>query len=236
MIELATMNTWWELTGRYQQFRAPSHALLKDFGYMRLLDAFDRCKPKRLLEFGHGFNATLLAYAQDRCQTFGVDNYQGLPYFPPKDEWEQLFAQRMVAACPNVHFARGLLGVDELSELEPGSFDMIASVSVLEEIPYDQLRPILEHCKKLLAPGGVFVGTFDVMLKHPNGVLKFANLCQEIGLTPCAAIPNAIEPDYASLLIESPSVVMLTYQMAEGEHRRFNGHWTSAYFSATRAA
>ncbi|MGP1347818.1 MAG: class I SAM-dependent methyltransferase [Phycisphaerales bacterium] len=236
MLEIATMDTWWELSGRYPSFRAQSHTLLKDFGYMRLLDAFDTIQPKRLLEFGHGFNPTLLAHAQERCEAFGVDDHQGLPYFPPRDEWERMHREYMVAPCPGVRFARGLLGVHELPELEPESFDMIASVSVLEEISLADMRPLLEHCKRLLAPGGVFVGSFDIMLKHPQNIMRFMELCAEIGLGAIGPVPERFEPDYGSMLIESPSVVMLTYQMAEGELRRFNGHWTSAYFCTQRAA
>ena len=198
MFAIARMDTWRALTGRLTRFRVESHHLLKGFGSLRLLDAFDTIRPKRLLEFGHGFNPTLLAHAQGRCEAYGVDDHQELPHVPPKEEWERMHQEFMVAPCPDVRFVRGLLGVHELPELEHGSF--------------------------------------DIVLERWARIMHLITLCRELGFAATGPVPGRIDPDPASMLMESPSPVMLTYQMGEGEQRRFDGHWTSAYFRTRRAA
>ncbi|MEZ6212436.1 MAG: class I SAM-dependent methyltransferase [Phycisphaerales bacterium] len=237
MLELATMNEWWRLNARYPEFRKPSHAMLKDFGYMKLMDLVDEVGPRRLLEFGHGFNSTLLARCQDRCEVFALDDYQGLPYFPPLEDWEQMYDEYIRKPCPNATLVRGLLGADDpLPQLEPETFDLIVSVSVLEELPREAFDPVVSHAARLLAPGGLFAGTFDVMLKWPNSINPLVQAIRNAGLELETPEPNRLAADFNELLIESPSTVMITYQMAEGDTRKFNGHWSSAWFVARKPA
>ncbi len=235
MLELATMNEWWRLNARYPEFRKPSHAMLKDFGYMKLMDLVDEVRPKRLLEFGHGFNSTLLARCQDRCEVFGLDDYQGLPYFPPLEDWQQMYDEYIRKPCPNATLVRGLLGAGDIPELPDNAFDLIVSVSVLEELPRDAFVPVVSHAARLLAPGGLFAGTFDVMLKWPNSINPLVDAMNKAGLQLETAAPR-LQADFNELLIESPSTVMITYQMAEGDTRKFNGHWSSAWFIARKPA
>lgn len=237
MLELATMNEWWRLNQRYPEYRKPSHAMLKDYGYMKLMDLVDEVQPRRLLEFGHGFNSTLLARCQHTCEVFALDDYQGLPYFPPREDWEQMYDEYIRKPCPNATLVRGLLGGDnDLPSLEPGSFDLIASVSVLEELPREAFMPVISHAARLLAPGGLFAGTFDVMLKWPNSINPMVEAVRAVGLEMTTPAQNRLAADFNELLIESPSTVMLTYQMAEGDARKFNGHWSSAWFIARKPA
>ena len=229
-IELATMDEWRQLSKKYPEFRKESHAMLKDFGYMKLIDLIETQKPKRLLEFGHGFNSTLLARFQNTSETFGIDDHQSLPYFPPKEQWDALYGDLIRTPCPNAHLVRGLLGRGDTLGLDNASFDMIVSVSVLEELQPDELSNVIADCVDLLAPGGIFAGTFDVQLKHIERINPLLNAFKTHGMT---IEKNAIQcpsPDFNSLLVESPSVVMLTYQMAENENRTFNGHWSSVWF------
>src|SRR5207237_5096475 len=48
--------------------------------------------------------------------------------------------------------------------LEPGSFDRIFSISVLEHIPAEELPEIMKCAYRLLKPGGFFVITLDLFL------------------------------------------------------------------------
>jgi hypothetical protein len=89
-----------------------------------------------ILEFGHGFNATLFERYDATRRVWGVDNWQGLHYFPSDPlEWEARFEREVRSKAPNCTFVKGLLGSDNLPELAEGSFDVICSVSVLEEVP-----------------------------------------------------------------------------------------------------
>ena len=65
MLRFATMDEWWRLTAACPDFRRESHHLLKDYGYLKLIEFIESVRPKRLLEFGHGFNNTILQRFQE---------------------------------------------------------------------------------------------------------------------------------------------------------------------------
>ncbi len=234
-LEFATMTEWWRLTGRYPEYRRYSHALLKEYGYMRLMDLFDTVRPKRALEFGHGFNATLLEHGQGMCEMHGIDDDHGLVYFPSGEEWESLYAKSVASVCTGSVLHRGLLGGGN-HDLEEGSFDVIASVSVLEELDPDVLDEVVADCARLLAPGGRLAGTYDLLLSEPTRLCRFTDACEKAGLV----IPKALtldDVDWNAALLECPSVVMCTYQMGqEEEGREYDGHWTASWFVAQKAA
>jgi SAM-dependent methyltransferase len=230
MLRFATMDEWWRLTARRPDYRRESHHLLKDYGYLKLIDCVEQTRPSRLLEFGHGFNDTILRRFQDECEVYGIDDYQALPYFPGRAEWEAMYEERLVDPCPRAHLVRGLLGDGDVPELEEGTFDLIASISVLEELDEEAVARVIGHAERLLAPGGLFVGTFDVPLYAPGHTGRLTRSVDASGLQ--YVEPPAIEStgDFNALLIESPTVVMLTYQMADGDERTFRGHWGSVWF------
>lgn len=233
-LELATMDEWWRLTGRYPSFRRHTHALLKEYGYMRLMDLFDTVRPSRALEFGHGFNATLLEHAQSMCEMHALDDDQQLVYFPSGDEWQDLYDKSIAAVCDGCHLHRGLLGSGDHG-LEPGSFDLIASVSVLEELEPSVLGRVVADCADLLAPGGRLTGTFDLMLKYPKLLANLTDACTDAGLV-IPEPPNTDGLDWNATLIECPSVVMCTYQMGQPDNRAYSGHWTACWFVAEKQA
>jgi len=231
-LALATMDEWWALTATYKDHRRPSHALLKEHGYLRLFQLLEQLEPERALEFGHGFNHSLLSRFQDSIEMHGVDDYQALPYFPPRDEWETYYDQHIRANCKACTLHRGLLGGDGL-DVEPGSFDVIVSVSVLEELPREELERVLAHAARLLRPGGrsVFAGTFDVQINRLEILDHFHSALRAAGFE----VPPAqewVRPTVGdNVLLESPTTVMMTYYMGQGERdRRFAGHWGTAWF------
>lgn len=234
-LKLATMDEWWRLTGRYPQFRRHTHALLKEYGYMRLMDLFDTLRPTRALEFGHGFNPTLLKHAQTMCELHAIDEDQELLYFPSGNDWQALYDEHIASACTLCDLHRGLLGTGE-HDLEPGTFDIIASVSVLEELEPDVLDAVVADCANLLAPGGRLAGTFDLMLSRPAHLERLTDACTKAGLT-IPEPPTTDELDWNATLLECPSVVMCTYQMGQPEEgRSYSGHWTASWFVAEKAS
>ena len=50
------------------------------------------------------------------------------------------------------------------AELPDESFDRVVSISVIEHVPRDDLRLLLEHVRRILKPGGQFVLTVDLFL------------------------------------------------------------------------
>lgn len=74
------------------------------------------------------------------------------------------------------------------------------------------------------------------MLKWPNSINPLVQAIRNAGLELETPEPNRLAADFNELLIESPSTVMITYQMAEGDARKFNGHWSSAWFVARKPA
>jgi len=230
MLRYATMDEWWQLTATQPEYRKESHHLLKDYGYLKLIDYIERARPRRLLEFGHGFNDTVLKRFQDECEVYGLDDYQALPYFPKRDEWEAWYRRYIVEPCPRAHLVRGLLGAGEIPALDEGTFDLICSVSVLEELDEESVRRVIAHAERLLAPGGVLVGTFDVPLYAPGYTGRLTRAVAGSGLRFHETPALEDSTDFNALLIESPTVVMLTYQMCDGDDRSFRGHWGSAWF------
>ena len=52
----------------------------------------------------------------------------------------------------------------EQAKLEDASFDRAVSISVLEHVPEHDLESILNHVRRALKPGGLFVVTLDLFL------------------------------------------------------------------------
>ncbi len=240
MIEFPTVDDWFQLARRYPAYKKPSNATLKDYGVMRCMryidDAFgERGKDCRVLEFGHGFNPAILERFQDKHEVWGADRDQGLPYFGNVD-WETRFAKDVAPRCPRVRFVRELLELDNASsELPNGYFDVIASVSVLEEVPMETVENVLAACAAKLRPGGVLIGTHDVRLDEAaSRVPAYIAAQRKAGLKiePLAAMP---ELDLCYLLVENPLSVMLWYQSGEPEEtRKFWGHFGTLFTTATK--
>src|SRR4026207_788159 len=74
-IRLATVDDWWRLTRDFPKFRKGSQALLKNYGYMAICEHIQRYKPQAILEFGHGFNFTLLEMFQYDHEVWGIDDF-----------------------------------------------------------------------------------------------------------------------------------------------------------------
>jgi hypothetical protein len=140
VIEIATVDDWYELSESFPEFRRVGLTNLKDWGYMKGCSFIDgrftdrpRDKNIRILEFGHGFNPYLLSRYQDRYEVWGADRAQGLTYFSD-DKWEGRFGKEVKPVCRNVNFRRTLVG-EPGQQLPENYFDVIVSVSVLEKMP-----------------------------------------------------------------------------------------------------
>jgi len=235
VLKIPTVDEWFSLTLKYRDFHRVSHTVLKDYGYMAIMDYVDeRPDARRILEFGHGFNATLFERYGRQRDLWGVDDYQGLHYSAPDAvEWERCFNNEVRAKSPNCTFRRGLLGRKSETDLPENYFDVICSVSVLEEVPIQTMRDILGHAAKLVKPGGVLIGTHDLVTDFPARIGEYAAAHAEAGFD--LEYPNpCIDLGGHRLLLESPTTAMLWYQAHEGEGRKYWGHWTTMWTVAKK--
>lgn len=233
MYKLATVNEWWRLTEQYPEFRNNTWCVLKEYGYLEIFKYLDaNPQIKRILEFGHGFSALLFSrYEHDR-ELWGVDDFQGLTYFPDREGWEKTYRDSF-SQFSKVNFVRGLLGNVEEKSLPLGYFDMICSVSVLEEVPMTTVEQIMTHCHKLLRPGGVLVQTHDIVLNNSERLNDYLQLHRKLGFSLDESGRHTFEREEA--LIEPQTQVMLAYQMAEpAETRKYWGNFGTIFTVATR--
>jgi SAM-dependent methyltransferase len=235
MLKIPTVDEWFNLSLKYRDFHRVSHTVLKDYGYMAIMDYLDeRPDAHRILEFGHGFNATLFERYGRQRDVWGIDDCQGLSYFTADPvEWERRLNDEVRSKSPNCTFRRGLLGGESEGDLPQNYFDVICSVSVLEEVPIQTVRDILAHAAKLVKPGGVLIGTHDLVIDFPARIGEYAAAHAEAGFDLEHPHPY-IDLGGHRLLLESPTTAMLWYQAHEGEGRKYWGHWTTMWTVAKK--
>src|SRR5262249_47174972 len=113
MLKIPTMDDWYALARRYPQFMRVTDMTLKNYGYMGCIEFVeqtfgDHGKDIRILEFGHGFSATIMERFQSKHEVWGADRDQSLRYFAGFD-WETRFASDVASRCGDVNFVRKLL-------------------------------------------------------------------------------------------------------------------------------
>jgi SAM-dependent methyltransferase len=237
MMQLATVDDWYQLSEAFPEFRKVGMTCLKDWGYMKACNYIDQRfagrppdKGIRILEFGHGFNPYLLSRYQSQFEVWGADRAQGLAYFDDRT-WEQRFRNEVGIRCPNVRFVKILVGEREPSreELPADYFDLIVSVSVLEEMPVAQAGKIVAAASKLLRKGGVLIGSYDLLLSNYSAITtEYYYEHRKAGLD--IAIPPPGLLDWSSVLVENPPAVMLWYAGALPEKgREYWGHHGSLF-------
>jgi hypothetical protein len=243
MLHIPSVEEWWRLTDKYPQFRQPSNLTLKEYGYMRLFELIEEHRPKRVLEYGHGFSPTLFEYCRKHgIEIWGVDDHMDLPYFPPKDVWYENHRRILRDQFPEAKFILGQLGTrqDTIGELPKSYFDLVCSVSVLEEIGDEGIITLIfKHAGALLKPGGLLANTHDIMFEVPRRSRLLVNCLRAAGfdveLTDREAeILNGSSRyvPWNKALLENPTQAMLCYSVGELD-RVFSGHW-STLFSSVR--
>ena len=227
------MDDWFSLTLKYRDYHQVSSSLLNDYGYMAVMDYVDTNSPRTILEFGHGFNPTIFQRYGTTREVWGIDDCQGLSYFPGNGEqWETQFDKNVRAKAPTCTYKRGLLGRDCRAELPENYFDVICSVSVLEEIPIEAVQDVMCHAARLLKPGGALIGTHDLPIIRPARLEQYVAAHATAGLELQAMIPEIKWPSH--MLLENPTSAMLYYLHSEGDNRKYTGHWTTIWTVAKK--
>ena len=233
MLKIPTVDDWFALTQKFKEFQRASPTVLKDYGYMAVMDYIDQSPGQNILEFGHAFNPTVFVRYEKTRNVWGIDDWQPLAYFPfDRTVWTKQCEDQVQVLAPGCTYKRGLLGSDCKAELPEAFFDIICSVSVLEEVSIDVVRGILKHASRLLKPGGVLIGTHDLFIDAPGRVAEYMKAHSDAGLDLEEPSPQVnLSPQ---MLLENPSCVMLYYQHHEGENRKFWGHWGTMWTVARK--
>lgn len=235
MLKIPTVDDWYRLSLKYPQFHRVSNIPLKDYGYMAIMDYLDSHDANHILEFGHGFNAALFERYGNARDVWGVDDYQDPAYFgtPDRDAWEKRFDQEVRSKAAGCTFRRGLLGCSRSPDLPDNYFDVVCSVSVLEELPIQTVSDILKHAARLLKIGGTLIGTHDLLTVAPERIGEYAAAHAAAGLD----VPTeTLAPEINNkTLIENPTVVMIRYHTHEPpESKSYSGHWATIWTVATK--
>jgi hypothetical protein len=236
---IPSVDEWWRLTSKYPQFRPPSNLTLKEYGYMMLYELIERQQPKRVLEFGHGFNASLFEYCEARnIEVWGVDDHMDLPYFPPREHWNAKYKAALVDHLPKTKLIRGQLGTQQTTRdlLPKGYFDLICSISVLEELgDREVIVSILQHSHELLVSGGIFANTHDIVFGDRVRPALLLDCLKQAGFDPRLSDDEAkilhASWDYVpwqKALLENPTQAMSCYNVGDAD-RTFSGHWSTLF-------
>jgi SAM-dependent methyltransferase len=242
VINIASVDDWFRLARRFPEFKVAGLTPLKDYGVMACMefieDTFgDRDKDLKILEFGHGFNPEVMGRFQAKHEVWGADRDQGLVYFDNVD-WEARFAEEVAPSCKEVRFVRELLSArTEDSQIPEGYFDVVLSVSVLEEVSIPVVAEVVQAAHNKLKPGGVLIGSHDLQMALVAERLRaYLPTQRQAGF----AIEDfgSIKPvDWRAMLLENSQIVMLHYEMAEPEEtRRYWGHFGTVFTVATKPA
>ena len=236
------MDDWFALLRRYETNPRPRGKLLKGYGQMAcrafIEDRFGATgKETRILEMGHGFAPDVMVAFQDKHDVWGVDDDQGKKYFNHID-WSARYQTHIVSQCPSVTLRRGLVGsAERVADLPEGYFDLIFSISIVEEVPEPVLAAIVAHAARLLKPGGWLIGTHDTRQDMiPERIEKYLRYHRDNGLcidgAPCA---DDIFVDWRYAVVEHPDVVMLAYMHNQPfETRKYRGHFTTLFTAAQK--
>jgi SAM-dependent methyltransferase len=224
MISVGTVEEWWEISRRYPNLRKDCTGFLKPVGYCFILDQAERLPGvKRILEFGHGFNKNIFEELGSKYEVHGIDNYQALPYFPAEKEWEENYSE-YISHFPHCRFHRGLVGQGK-NDLPTGYFDVVCSVSVLEELPPDVLADVLADAHRVLKPGGYFINSFDFMEGSTAVLNNYLKLQVKTGFDledPGQSPVNLFRSDLA---IEDQRTVMRWYYGEPDPERKWRTNW-----------
>lgn len=242
MFIIPTMDEYFRLARNDRRRLNVSAKVLKEYGTMKCIEFIselraEKGRPLRILEMGHGFAPDVLVHFQDTDEVWGVDENQGLHYFKNID-WNARFEREVLAHCPNVKFVRGLVGSQEFpADLPENYFDVILSISILEEVPQELLGVIIPAASKLLATDGWLIGTHDLSGRMlPGRYQAFLEAHDQAGLTIAGAVAvSEIEAsiDWQQVVLENPLSVMLYYQGHIPEDvRKYWGHFTTMFTAA----
>ncbi|MDR3702238.1 MAG: methyltransferase domain-containing protein [Candidatus Sulfopaludibacter sp.] len=162
----------------------------------------------RLLEIGAGepIVAELLS-----CLGYDVavvDPYDGSGNGP-------LQYERFRKQYPGLHFVRRLFTGD-IDAFDPGSFDCIYSISVLEHLPIPELTGVFQGIERLLKPGGCSIHALDYVVRGAGSEWHRAHAARVLAL-------SGIPQDEFEALDRRLTLDPETYYLSAESHNSWRG-------------
>jgi len=166
----------------------------------------------KLLEIGGGVPLVACLLNELGYEVTIVDPYEGAGNGPT--EYQNYRRQ-----FPNVNLVKDLFGVN-LQGFEPGYFDCIYSISVLEHIPLEGIKDVFAGVRKFLRSGGYSIHCLDNVIQGEGGqfheeVVKLVLQEQKQLINPHASL----EDDYEKLLFQLKEDIETYYLSALGHHQ-----------------
>jgi SAM-dependent methyltransferase len=233
MFELARIDHWWDVSRRFPVLRENGRGVLKALGYAHVIQCLPAERPARVLEFGHGWGSPLMDLFAAELELWGLDGHVEVPYWTREE-----FLAR-AAYCrqqhPRVRYVDGLMGAGR-NALPEASFDVVCSVSVLEELEPPAISEIVADAARLLRPGGLFVNSMDCTTRFTERVEHFF-ACQEaegLRFVKPGSSP-ALDWSIHDVAFEDPCFVMqhyMGYQPDEG--RRWPANFATVLSASRR--
>lgn len=232
------MEDWFRLTKFFPEYRRVSNSLLKDYGYMAILEFvyknyINDGKRPVLLEFGHLFSTRILKALESKAEVWGLDDrladFENAPYLKQvmsAEQWESAYQTQVVEQLSQVTLVRGLLGNGEPPRppLPKQHFDILCSVSVIENIPEEKWVAVFSHAFSILKPGGVFVNTTDMPLTVVHKLRRLIEAQQIAGFVLEGDVGQILASvDLNKVIFENPTVSAIVYGRITSSGR-YQGH------------
>lgn len=160
---------------------------------------------------------------------------RGLAYYSNRQEWQTKY-DALKQKHPNVHFVQMLLGDEERARgvIPNHYFDLVISVSVLEELEPKIFERVLRHAFDLLIPGGKLLCSMDLKLGDIDTLSARIASVHKCGFEWNVDESTLKFIGWDNVLMEDQFMIMVHYQNAEGENRRFRGNYTTVMIEAAK--
>lgn len=236
-LRVATVDEWWQLGRAYPLMRRGSHTPLKDYGYLAILNYIDSAHPKRVFEFGHGLwhSGMDSLYTRTDIELWSCDDNVGVEYYADRQEWQTKY-DALKAKYPNVHFVQMLLGDPEKARgiIPNNYFDLVISVSVLEELQPKVFEQVLRHAYQILLPGGKLLCSMDLVIGDIDTLKARISSVRQCGFEWKVDETALKFIWWDNVLMEDQFMIMVGYQRQEGETRHFRGNYTTVMIEAVK--
>lgn len=112
---------------------------------------------KKVAEIGGG-DTRILEWLASNNEVFNIETFEG--------EGNGPIGKIEHNGVNNIYCMVG----DSENHIEPESFDIIFSVSVVEHIPNDELKNFVDDCWRILKPGGIMIHAVDMYVGSDSDV------------------------------------------------------------------
>ncbi len=210
---------------------------LKEFGSLFIYDILVKHKPKRILEFGCGFNL----FFSDMCANLGIDyisvdlSNDVLGVGQNDSRFKDVVKHRKNNGHRHINSLLGNLKED----IKSNSIDMIFSISVVEHIADDLMDSIIKDAKRILIPGGKLVNSIDVYPRSRKH-LQWHGTCKNNSLD--VKSPHYLRWEFDGLnttFIEQPKIRYTIYNSLNQNNLMkkripYNSHFATAIHVAEK--